>query len=703
MLRRFTTFTAVLALGASSCLQAQDLPPAQLDALARDVSRVEAVRAVKDLERSYAQYAQYGLWQEMAPLFADHARIVWGDTTIAGPKAIAAWLKGRVGGREGLSAGALHTEIIDSELVNLSVDGKSARMRLEAMSFSGDGKGGTAIDGGTYENEYVLEDGHWKFATMRYFPQLAGDYARGWANAGGSDLTRPAYHFTVDETGVPIPAPQGPAPASGTTLAAVEERVDRLNQEDAVRNLQNAYGYYVDRRMWDDVVDLFADDCAVEIAGVGTFRGKAGVRQAMERMGPQGLTHGQLNDHPLFSVMVEVLPGHREALSRGIQLGMTGEADKGTAAWEFATFRNRFVKDQGLWKIKELRLYPQLQADYANGWGGGGTARPAEGMLPAFIDPNPVTGQEIALAGTRPVGTDRLTAPPPGAGPDARPGTEMARLLDATRRLKRSAAYDGVENVSHAYGYYLTDAFWDELGSIFAKGGNKHSPFAGFYLGQDRIRAAATAMYGKPGPTRPSIPYHWRPQPVILVSHDGRSATLRTRLFQPGTAKPKADGGPLGGSLSAGMYANDQAVLENGIWRLWSLTIDEPYWSTAGWRAGWSGAKDVAPGKAAGKSPLVDRLPPDIPMEALGRRAEHFRGGTGVTYQWPQILPMWFAYKNLVSGRVPENYWPDSTPSLVLPQSRLIANGYEMPPTGPSDDGLPIELTPPGSDKMEGN
>src|SRR5690606_22413317 len=177
------------------------------------------------------------------------------------------------------------------------------------------------------------------------------------------------YHFTVDESGQPILPATAPVPASGATLADLEVRIDKLNQEDAVRNLQNAFGYYVDRKMWDDVVDLFAADPVVEIAGVGTFKGKDGVRQAMELMGAQGLSHGELNDHPLFSVMVEVTPGHREAFARGIELGMIADADEGTSHWEFNVFRNRFVKEHGLWAIKELRVYPLLKADYAEGWG----------------------------------------------------------------------------------------------------------------------------------------------------------------------------------------------------------------------------------------------------------------------------------------------------------------------------------------------
>jgi len=411
-----------------------------------------------------------------------------------------------------------------------------------------------------------------------------------------------------------------------------------------------------------------------------------------------------LNDHPSFDTVVTVSPGNSEAHTRGLVLGMLGEADKGEAAWEFSVFRNRFVLEDGLWKIRELRLYPLLSADYAAGWGQGGVAH-LERVLPAFTESHPVTGATVTVAGFVDAGSEPLTGEVQADSAEAPTGNEAERLLDARRRLLRSHAFDGVVNVSSAYGYYLDDFHWTELSSIFARKGNKHSPFAGFYLGQDRIKAAATAMYGPPPATRPGISFHWRIQPVIHVSHDGRSANLRTRLFQPRTGMRQQAGGPAGGfysaSLYSGMYPNDQAVLENGVWRLWSLTIDEPYMTTAGWDGGWSAVKDPEPGQAAGRSPLVERLPPDILMTALGRRAEHFRGGTGETLAWPQILPMWFHYKNPVSGRVPEQYWPDSVPALLLPESRLIANGYQMPPNGPAQDGIHIELTPPEANATE--
>src|SRR5690606_12387955 len=71
---------------------AREVSARQIDELARDVAATESVRAVEDLQRAYAQYAQFGLWQEMAALFSNDARIVWGETTVDGKTAIADWL-----------------------------------------------------------------------------------------------------------------------------------------------------------------------------------------------------------------------------------------------------------------------------------------------------------------------------------------------------------------------------------------------------------------------------------------------------------------------------------------------------------------------------------------------------------------------------------------------------------------------------------
>lgn len=47
---------------------------ARVHRLAQNVERAESVRAVKRVQETYAQYSQFGLWTDMAALFADDAR-----------------------------------------------------------------------------------------------------------------------------------------------------------------------------------------------------------------------------------------------------------------------------------------------------------------------------------------------------------------------------------------------------------------------------------------------------------------------------------------------------------------------------------------------------------------------------------------------------------------------------------------------------
>ncbi len=53
-MRRLLTMLAAILLIPHTSAQAQDVPSAQIDSLAQDISRVEALRAVKDLQRFYA-------------------------------------------------------------------------------------------------------------------------------------------------------------------------------------------------------------------------------------------------------------------------------------------------------------------------------------------------------------------------------------------------------------------------------------------------------------------------------------------------------------------------------------------------------------------------------------------------------------------------------------------------------------------------
>ena len=76
------TVTSAVAIAATRLMAQQ----AGINELARNVERAEAIRAVKTLQRSFAQYSQFGLWNEMAGLFSTDAVYIWGDDKANGRK-----------------------------------------------------------------------------------------------------------------------------------------------------------------------------------------------------------------------------------------------------------------------------------------------------------------------------------------------------------------------------------------------------------------------------------------------------------------------------------------------------------------------------------------------------------------------------------------------------------------------------------------
>ena len=596
----------------------------------------------------------------MASLFAANGTLQWGAQTVSGRKAIQTWLTTDAGAMNGIAPGSMNFQTIDNPSVNLSADGHTAEGRWNGLRFMGDGNGATRIAGGIYENDYVREDGEWKFAKLHYWRQFDGNYEQGWRNSDNALLPVVPYHFTPDSVGVPIPAPSVPAPRTNQRAEDLAGRVQALNDEDDVRNLQHSYGAYVDRRMWSDVVDLFAADGSLTIEGVGTFQGSAGIRQGLEQtMGSEGLSQSILNEHPIWDTIVKIQPNGKRAITRGLEMAMIGNSNL-EASWAFSVFRNTVVKQDGLWKLKDVIIKSLITANWADGWGNGGTGPKVQHAAPAFLN------------------TSR----------EAQPADSAPSLAGLTRRLARSHAWDGAENVNNSYGYFFDDLDCPKMGAIHAQQGFKESPFQGFFRTPARITEACFVAWGRTQPAlRPSISYHWQPQPVILVSHDGRSARSRARLFQPGTGTNTFRRG-----LSGALY-NNQFVLENGTWKTWDTTIDEHYWTSSLTRS-WSGAiprdPSLPPPPPSGN---IARYPPDLLLADMNEREIGFRGGTLPYMVWPDILHSWFNHRNLVSGRVPQYYQPDCTPCGVKPSWSMLQAGYQLPPNGPQVDGM--EVFPP--------
>ena len=202
-------------------------------------------------------------------------------------------------------------------------------------------------------------------------------------------------------------------------IASLTQRVERLEGTRAVKKLQRAFGYYVDRGLWGDAADLFTDDGTIELGVDGVYVGKERIREYLRRLhgGQEGLIYGQLNEWVTLQPAITVAADGTSATARWRNLGMTGQY-KRHAEWTDGIYENTYVREGGVWKIKTLRLYVNFVAPYERGWArlaaGEGVVqseaskafppdRPSSGALPSFPEPqvppfqapNPVTGRPV--------------------------------------------------------------------------------------------------------------------------------------------------------------------------------------------------------------------------------------------------------------------------------------------------------------------
>lgn len=656
----------------------------ETEQLARDVERAQSLRDIKNLQYSYAQYAQYGMIDDIVSLFSANASIRMTETgkTIEGRDAIRAYFIDLIGTEDGLAPEQLFNHMFYDPVVTLAYDGGSAQARWTDLGMRG--KVGAAADwfGGMQVNDYIREGGVWKIARLNIYSQLAGAYEKGFF-ATAKTLPLVPYHFSAAQAGRPVPAEAGDADRAprGLTLLQIAAKTQAMNDEDAVRNLQHIYGYYADMKMWDDVADLFAPDGVMEIAGAGIYDGQKSVRRGLERDGPTGLKYGQIHDQIQLHTIVEVSPNGREARARGMQLGML-TPKLGEAYWGAATFVNSFVKIDGKWRIREMRIFPRMKADYYQGWHKsvvidpvpGGAAKPdrrsssaspqTARVVPVFPD-NPVTGKPVHYpAGFTVVGDKSLLRKAAVAGGGASGPADSADIAEARRRLNVSKGWDAVENISSAFAYYLDDWQWDEFTQNMAIDGTRPQG-RGFYVGRDKLYRAMTESHLAPtslSNPRDGIRVHLRLQPVIDVSPDGSAAKIRTRMFLYYANQTQA------GAWNSGMYPNDTAVLEDGVWKMKvGGVIDETYFRSTSYADGWAKFEVGADGKRVGRRrmPATEggasrngnpiSFAPDIPWTSF----QSFRRKDFDTTDFPFQKPMWFHYRNPITGRLPEHYCPD--------------------------------------------
>lgn len=373
------------------------------------MERVRDEHQIEVLQRTYGYLVDKNLWPQIADLFTDDGTLeIGGRGVFVGKARVLQYLK-FLGQPE---RGKLYDHTQMEPVVSVAPDGNTAKGRWRALIFGADtDKRMDFLGDAIYENEYRKDNGVWKISKLHAIFVLYTDFARGWGDTFWA-LTAPEvdlppdrkpsaryeiypgntfvpYHYANPGSG-PRPAMPQVAPVAaaqrGTEAARLDHELARLEDVDAIENLQNAYGFYRDKWQWDDAAKLFAAQGTREVAQRGVYLGRDHVRRSFDIDGPAGLRQGEVAEHFLYQHVIHVADDGSSAKARVRELTLAGAYGKrAEVGGEVA--ENTFVKENGVWKIQSEHQYTTFWADYTKGW--------SQGSMP-------VAGPSAAIPADRP-------------------------------------------------------------------------------------------------------------------------------------------------------------------------------------------------------------------------------------------------------------------------------------------------------------
>jgi len=159
-------------------------------------------------------------------------------------------------------------------------------------------------------------------------------------------------------------------------VAMLEAEVGRIADLQAIRKLQHAYGYFMDKCMFPEIVDLFAEDCELRFMG-GIYRGKVGARRLYGgASGLGGPADGMLFEHLIVQDIIDISSDRSTAQGRFRTFMQGGVHNSKTDApptippqfLEGGVYENTYIREDGVWKFKIFDYTVVWQADFSQGW-----------------------------------------------------------------------------------------------------------------------------------------------------------------------------------------------------------------------------------------------------------------------------------------------------------------------------------------------
>ncbi len=231
---------------------------------------------------------------------------------------------------------------------------------------------------------------------------------------------------------------------------------------------------------------------------------------------------------------------------------MTGVNNQG-AQWGTAVYENTFVKDNGVWKIASVHVYPRMATDYTKGWAQ--DAIPMRGRwrasrrigkptqvfraYPAFYVPpfhfaNPAKGAAASCRRSASCSAERRQSSIRGS----LKRSDFWRKPRRTTPRRTSATPTAITSMSSCGTTRPTCS---------RQAGAKELSYIGLYTGRERIRKSLFTRYGNAGAAALSWRFIRRRQPLVTC-RGGRAVGADSLAAVPDQQPVAGDGSYIAGS-----------------------------------------------------------------------------------------------------------------------------------------------------------
>lgn len=145
----------------------------------REIARLEAVEEIENLISAYGFYVDKSMHDDVADLFArDGTLEILGRGLFVGPDRIRAYMHNL--GPGGAVEGGLFNHMVFQPVIHVAEDGQTAKARYRLFVMFGRYERASQWGAGVYENDFVKEDGVWKFKKLHAFQTFYTNYHEGW-------------------------------------------------------------------------------------------------------------------------------------------------------------------------------------------------------------------------------------------------------------------------------------------------------------------------------------------------------------------------------------------------------------------------------------------------------------------------------------------------------------------------------------------